>query len=378
MLIGGVAGELLHRAPCSVLVARPVTDPDRFPRSIVVGIDGSSAADAALAAAQRLARRFDVPLRVVTALKGKNVDLAHVHLRTPFVEAVDAHPVEALVTASLGTDLVVVGSRGLHGLAALGSVSERVAHQAKCSVLVIRSRPPVTEATYAASCAEIARALGTDTHRGLTADEAARRLERYGPNAPERRRRAPYLRLAMRQVLDPLVALLIVAAVISVAIGDTAEGIAIAAILMLNAVLGFWQELSADRAILSLSEAFTQTALVVRDGSRREISAQEVVPGDVLLVGEGERIAADSRLVEESSLEVDESALTGESLPGRQADRAGRARHPAGRAGVDDLRRHGRHPRPRQSTRLRDGAAHADSATIELLAATAKAHRRHR
>lgn len=142
MLIGGVAGELLHRAQCSVLVARPASDPDGFPRSIVVGIDGSSAADAGLAAAQRLARRFQVPLRLVTALKGKSVDLAHVHLRSPFVETVDAHPVEALVTASVGTDLVVVGSRGLHGLAALGSVSERVAHQAKCSVLVVRTDHP--------------------------------------------------------------------------------------------------------------------------------------------------------------------------------------------------------------------------------------------
>ena len=139
ILIGGVAGELLHVAPCSVLVARPASDPEGFPRSIVVGIDGSSTADAALAAAQQLARRLERPLRVVTALQGKSVDLAHVHLRTPFVEAVDAHPVEALVTASLTTDLVVVGSRGLHGLAALGSVSERVAHQAKCSVLVVRS-----------------------------------------------------------------------------------------------------------------------------------------------------------------------------------------------------------------------------------------------
>ena len=142
ILIGGVAGELLHRAPCSVLVARPVTDPEGFPRSIVVGIDGSSAADSALAAAEQLARRLEVPLRVVTALQGKNVDLAHVHLRTPFVEVVDAHPVEALVTASLATDIVVVGSRGLHGLAALGSVSERVAHQAKCSVLVVRTNHP--------------------------------------------------------------------------------------------------------------------------------------------------------------------------------------------------------------------------------------------
>lgn len=141
ILIGGVAGELLHRASCSVFVARPVTDLGGFPRSIVVGIDGSSAADGALAAAEQLARRFEVPLRVVTALQGKNVDLAHVHLRTPFVEAVDAHPVEALVTASLATDIVVVGSRGLHGLAALGSVSERVAHQAKCSVLVVRASP---------------------------------------------------------------------------------------------------------------------------------------------------------------------------------------------------------------------------------------------
>ena len=139
ILIGGVAGELLHVAPCSVLVARPASDPEGFPRSIVVGIDGSSTADAALAAAQQLARRLERPLHVLTALQGKNVDLAHVHLRTPFAEAVDAHPVEALVTASLSTDLLVVGSRGLHGPAALGSVSERVAHQAKCSVLVVRS-----------------------------------------------------------------------------------------------------------------------------------------------------------------------------------------------------------------------------------------------
>ena len=71
ILIGGVTGELLHRAPCSVFVARPAGDPDVFPRSIVVGIDGSSAADDALAAGEQLARRLDVPLRVLTALRGK-------------------------------------------------------------------------------------------------------------------------------------------------------------------------------------------------------------------------------------------------------------------------------------------------------------------
>jgi nucleotide-binding universal stress UspA family protein len=139
ILIGGVAGELLHQASCSVLIARPATDPAVFPRSIVVGMDGSEAADLAFAAARELAARFDKPLTAVTALRGRNVDLARVQLRTPFGETIEAHPVPALVAASQTADLVVVGSRGLHGLGALGSVSERVAHQAKCSVLVVHS-----------------------------------------------------------------------------------------------------------------------------------------------------------------------------------------------------------------------------------------------
>ena len=138
ILIGGVAGELLHSAPCSVLVARPAGDAEVFPRSIVVGLDGSVAAEHALDAAEHLARRLRVPLRVVTALRGKAVELDGVRRRWPAVEEVDARPVEALVTATAEADLVVVGSRGLHGVRALGSVSERVAHQAGCSVLVVR------------------------------------------------------------------------------------------------------------------------------------------------------------------------------------------------------------------------------------------------
>jgi nucleotide-binding universal stress UspA family protein len=139
IVLGGVAGEALHRAPCSVLIARPRESADAFPRAIVVGLDGSLESDRALAAAEELRRRFDVPLRVLVALRGKKVDLAHVHLRTPFSEPVDAHPVEALVEASEQADLVVVGSRGLHGIQALGSVGERVAHRARSSVLVVRS-----------------------------------------------------------------------------------------------------------------------------------------------------------------------------------------------------------------------------------------------
>jgi nucleotide-binding universal stress UspA family protein len=142
ILIGGVAGQMLHDSPCSVLIARRPAEAIGFPRSIVVGIDGSPGADIALAAANQLATRFDASLRIVAALDGKNVDVPHVRRAAPFVETVAGHPVEALVAASQGADLVVVGSRGLHGLQALGSVSERIAHEAACSVLVVRPTPP--------------------------------------------------------------------------------------------------------------------------------------------------------------------------------------------------------------------------------------------
>lgn len=138
ILIGGTAGELLHSAPCSVLVARPPADRTGFPSSIVVGVDGSFESDAALAAAQDLAQRFDAPLRTLVACRGKHVDLPHVRLRAPLAEELDKEPVKALVDASRHASILVVGSRGLRGLRALGSVSERVAHQAESSVLVVR------------------------------------------------------------------------------------------------------------------------------------------------------------------------------------------------------------------------------------------------
>jgi calcium-translocating P-type ATPase len=112
-----------------------------------------------------------------------------------------------------------------------------------------------------------------------------------------------------------LVLLLVAATVVSFSIGDRIEAAAIAAVLILNAALGFWQEAAAERAILALTRAFTPIATVVRDGTEVTVDAGEVVPGDVLLVAEGDRVPADGRLLEEHGLEVDESALTGESLP---------------------------------------------------------------
>jgi len=140
ILIGGVAGELLHIAPCSVLVARPPARRGQFPSSIIVGVDGSDCSETALGSAEHVASRFRVPLRVITATQGKDVDLDRVRRRCPAAEVIDARPVEALAVASREADLLLVGSRGLSGLRALGSVSERVAHHASCSVLVARTQ----------------------------------------------------------------------------------------------------------------------------------------------------------------------------------------------------------------------------------------------
>ena len=138
IVFGGVAGELLHQASCAVLVARPAPDMAAFPREIVVGIDGSDEAEHAFAVACRLAARRHGTLRSVVAHGGKRLDVARVTRRHRHAESLAAAPVEALVEAASCADLLVVGSRGLHGPRALGSVSERVAHEAACSVLVVR------------------------------------------------------------------------------------------------------------------------------------------------------------------------------------------------------------------------------------------------
>jgi nucleotide-binding universal stress UspA family protein len=136
---GSVATYVLHEAPCSVLIARPCGDPEQFPRSIVVGFDGSACAMEALAVASRLAEETSADLRVVAAAGGEKLPLDPIREHAPDAALDHRPPVDALVAESETADLLVLGSRGLHGFAAVGSVSERVAHQAKSSVLVIRS-----------------------------------------------------------------------------------------------------------------------------------------------------------------------------------------------------------------------------------------------
>lgn len=139
--IGSVATAVLHSAPCSVLIARRRPGGEEPPRRIVVGLDGSDESVLAAAVAFRLGARFEVEVRPVAARGGKSFDLAKVNTVATGVWVEEGAPVDALVRGSGEEDLLVVGSRGLHGARALGSVSERVAHKAPCSVLVVRPRP---------------------------------------------------------------------------------------------------------------------------------------------------------------------------------------------------------------------------------------------
>jgi len=172
-----------------------------------------------------------------------------------------------------------------------------------------------TAPVHARPAAETAAELGADADRGLTAAGAARRLVDTGPNTLPVADRPAYAAIVLRQLADPLVALLIGAAVVSAAIGDLLEAGVIAAIVVLNAILGFVQEAGAERAVIALRGAVRRTVNVIRDGREQEIPAEQVVPGDVIVLREGDRVAADARLGAAEGLEIDESALTGESLP---------------------------------------------------------------
>jgi nucleotide-binding universal stress UspA family protein len=137
LLVGTVAARMLRDATCSVLIARPARDPETWPQTAVTGVDGSRESAAAFAVARSVAARFGGSVRVLASTKDQ-LDGEAARAIAPELEEQGDSALNALVGASESADLIVVGSRGLHGLKALGSVSERVAHQARSSVLVVR------------------------------------------------------------------------------------------------------------------------------------------------------------------------------------------------------------------------------------------------
>ncbi|NVB78347.1 MAG: cation-translocating P-type ATPase [Kofleriaceae bacterium] len=150
---------------------------------------------------------------------------------------------------------------------------------------------------------------------GITSAEARIRLQRHGENALERERATPPWRIFVAQFASPVIWLLLAAAAIAGLLGEVVDAIAIATILVVNALVGFFQEYRADRAVLALRAMTAPHARVVRDGRPTSIPAAEVVPGDALLLESGDIVAADARLVEAHRLTANEAALTGESLP---------------------------------------------------------------
>ncbi len=177
------------------------------------------------------------------------------------------------------------------------------------------SRPLRAASSHSRDLGDLTADLGTDLDRGLVESTARRLLGEVGVNRLPVPDRPSYLAIAARQMADPLVALLLAATAVSLLIGEQLEALVIAAIVVLNAVLGFAQEAGAERAVLALRSAIHTTAWVIREGREREVPAEEVVPGDLLVLREGDRVAADARVAAHERLELDESALTGESLP---------------------------------------------------------------
>jgi calcium-translocating P-type ATPase len=161
--------------------------------------------------------------------------------------------------------------------------------------------------------ARLFRDLGS-SRDGLSAREAARRLEVYGPNELARRGGSRWPGELARQFTHPLALLLMLAAVLAWVSGTPRLTIAIAAVILLNAAFAFAQEMQAERAVEALAAFLPEHARVLRDGDRCEIEARLLVPGDLLLIEEGERICADARLIN-GTVEVDASTLTGESVP---------------------------------------------------------------
>jgi P-type Ca2+ transporter type 2C len=167
---------------------------------------------------------------------------------------------------------------------------------------------------HALSHDEVLAAVNSSYH-GLSQDEASLRLVQYGYNTLPQVKMDGIGKVFLRQFISPLIYVLLVAAVLSLAIREWSDAGFITAVLIINAVIGTIQEYSAQRAATALQKLVTTRCHILRDGDTYEINAQELVPGDIVLLESGDKVPADLRLLQCHDLEVDESLLTGESLP---------------------------------------------------------------
>jgi len=167
---------------------------------------------------------------------------------------------------------------------------------------------------HACEAARALQSLDSATH-GLAQDEATRRLQTYGPNRLAEAEPPGVLARLLRQFNNMLLIVLMVAAAVTAAMGHLIDSGVIAAVVVLNAVIGFVQEGKAERALQAIRHLLAPHAVVLRDGIQHDIDAADLVPGDIVLLASGDSLPADVRLIQARNLRVDESALTGESMP---------------------------------------------------------------
>ena len=167
---------------------------------------------------------------------------------------------------------------------------------------------------YQGSKKELLKKLNSDPKTGLSSSEANNRLEKYGPNKIESSNKRSLLDKLKDQILDPMVILLIAASIVSAFTGDKIEAIIIIAIVIINAIMSIYQEGQAEDSVAALQKMSSPEATVLRDGKRTKVKAEELVPGDIVILETGDIIPADMRLLDSRNLQIDESSLTGESV----------------------------------------------------------------
>lgn len=168
---------------------------------------------------------------------------------------------------------------------------------------------------YQLPTAKVFDRLGTDSDTGLSAAEVEDRQERCGPNVITQQEGKGPIIVFLEQFNQPLVYLLLAAAVITALLQDWVETWVIIAVVLINALIGFVQEIKAAKALQALARGMQSDATVLRDGRKQDVPARELVPGDIVFLVSGNKVPADLRLLQSRDLQVDESALTGESLP---------------------------------------------------------------
>ncbi len=175
--------------------------------------------------------------------------------------------------------------------------------------------PQTTTAWHALPATQVLAALQADATTGLTQAEAQRRLARHGANALPEAPPRPVWRSFVRQFKSPLIYILFVAALLAVSLGHQGDAGVILAVVLVNALIGCFQEGRAERSMASLRRLAALHARVLRDGQETRLEARELVPGDILLLAAGDAVGADARLLQQAQLQLAEAALTGESVP---------------------------------------------------------------